>query len=186
MAMRGGRLRHKVDFLARTGEDPPVWASVANVWAAIEPPRNAGAPEQTGLRSPVASLVKARYDSTIQVGQVLQLDSRYWSVDAVNNIDNKNVELLITAREYVGFAATYAPLSGGSYSCIAFPSRDNVWIGGESANNDPRMDLELLELQLTWPWGIPGDQITVQGSTKTVVMIDRNSQDGRIVRLWVR
>ena len=185
--MRSGRLRHRVDFLARLGEDPPVWSSVANVWTAIEPPRNAGAAEQTGIRSPVASLVKARYNSGIEVGQILRHDGRYWSVDAINNIDNKNAELLITAREYIGFSAVYTPAAGGgSYNCIAFPVRDNVWIGDESNHNDPRMTLELLELQLTWPWGIPKDQITIQGSTKIVTAIDRGSQDGRIVRLFVR
>lgn len=105
--MNAGDLRHRVTIQsptrsvdARTGQrSPGSWADVATVWAAVWPRATregeiAGRQEQT-----ITHEVRMRYTPALNAECRLKFGTRILSIVGVDNVDERNRELRITAKE---------------------------------------------------------------------------------------
>lgn len=108
--MRSGRLRHRLTVQTANisqnafGEPVQTWTTLATVWGAVEPSR--GAERQRALQVSATEEVKIvlRYSATIggiKPDDRILYGSKVYDISAVMNIDERNRELNVMAREHI-------------------------------------------------------------------------------------
>ncbi len=183
--MRSGRLRHPLFILTRTGH-PPTWVSAGPVFAAIEPPHLPREGQQVGLLAPWITSIIVRYDPRIEAGKLLQRGDQWWWIDSIANQNERDRELRVNGREFIGRSALYQPASGSAYPCMAWVGRSSEWVGVESLAQERRTLVQLLMPQLVHPYGQPGDQIAVQGQVFVIDGVDRGGSQDAVLTVRVR
>lgn len=165
--MRAGRLRHKVDFLAKNAGS---WVIAASVYAAIEPPKEAQASGLDGLSAGYVDTVIIRTDSRIVPGQLLQFDSRYWRVLTVQNQRERVGMAVLGCRPYIGMAATYTPVggSGTEVTAILLENIDQISLpAGFQRHTEPYDAVELIQVQFSTKPAV-GDAIVINAKNCTI------------------
>lgn len=103
--MRAGKLRHWITIQHRTdtrdsyGEPIPAWTTYDQVWASIEPivGREYFASKET--RSQSTHRVRIRYRSGVTTKMRIYWDSRYFDIESVLNLEEKDRELVLMCVE---------------------------------------------------------------------------------------
>lgn len=104
--MRAGRLRHRITIQQQAvtgqndyGEDIYEWTDVAIVWAEVQPltGREYWAAEQVNAET--THQVRLRYLSDIEPSMRILFGSRVLVIESVFNVDERDRELVVTARE---------------------------------------------------------------------------------------
>ena len=183
--MRSGRLRHPITIRQRFG-NPPTWPTVDVVFAAIEPPHLPREGQQISLLAPWITSIITRFDPRIEAGQLLQRGHQWWWIDSIANQTERDRELRVNAREFIGRSAVYQPASGSAYPCMAWVGRSSDWVGVEALAQERRTIVQLLLPQLVHPYGQPGDQIGVQGQVFTVDGVERGGSQDAVLSVRVR
>lgn len=183
--MRRARLRNLLSIRARTG-DPPSWPEIATAWGAIEPPKQAREVQQTGLLAPYVDTIIVDADERLQAGQLIVWGSLWWRAENIAHQETRGRYYVISARPFVGRAATYDPAAGGAYPVTAWIGHSSSWVGFDAIQHDRRQRIELLLPELDWPWGQTGDAITLDGRAWAVDGIERGGETGEVLTVRVR
>lgn len=181
--MRAGLLNHRVSFYRRNGT---AWTNYKTAWALIMPPENERDVRQTSIRAPYLDTVKLRYDSDVRSGQLMVWGSQWFFVEALSEIDTRRAEMLLSCREFLGFAGTYSPVAGGTYPCIAFPVERNEWQGAETTLNQNEYFVDVLIPQLGASFAEHNDQITFAGLDYSVISSTNAGDDNIAIRLLLK
>ena len=105
--MRPGRLRHRVviqratDAIDQYGDQTKTWASLATVWAAVEPlnGREFFAAAQTQSQVSTRITIRPLIDQTITPKDRVKFGSRYFDIQTVINVEERNIELQLLCAE---------------------------------------------------------------------------------------
>lgn len=108
--MRAGRLRHRLTVQTATisqnafGEPVQTWTTLATVWGAVEPLR--GAERQRAMQVSATEEVKIVLRHSATIGGIKPDDrilygSKVYDISAVMNIDERNRELNVMAKEHI-------------------------------------------------------------------------------------
>lgn len=178
--MRAGRLNHRVTFRERDGT---TWPILKTVWGQISPPDRSLNVDQTELRSPYVVAVRLRYDADIKSGQLMVFGTRWFFVEAVAEINTRRAEMVLSCREFIGFDATYTPLAGGSFTCIAFPVEQNVWVGVDTTLNQQRYFVDVLIPQVGASYAQHKDVVQFNDLDYSVISSVSGGDDNVVVRL---
>lgn len=181
--MRAGKLKDRATLYgARTEGPPPSWPLIGKTWAGFQEPRSVGRGEQTGIRAANSTYVQMRYHPNVRRGQLLKRDGMWYVIESVEPGYSRS-ELAVSARRVIGSEAQYMQRGeSAGHSALAFCTRDNIYVG---PMNEPRMQIELFQPQLPYPWGRRGDRISMFGSTFTVDGVVEGSDDGITVTVMV-
>lgn len=107
MALRAGKLRHRVSIQAVThvqdsyGDALQTWTTVATRWASIEPAGGRETYEADQQRPDVSGLVTMRPYAGLTTRHRLLFGSRVLNVESVIGVDEVSEEMRITYREEV-------------------------------------------------------------------------------------
>lgn len=169
-------------YAARTEGAQPAWPFITNLWAGFQEPRSIGRGEQTGIRAVDSTFVRLRYHPAVQHGQLLNRSDMWYLVESVEPGQSRS-ELAVSARRIIGVSAQYQQRGQSTNTdVLAFITRDNIYVG---PMNEPRLQIELFQPQLPYPWGRRGDTITLRGSTYTVDGVVEGSDDGVTITVMV-
>ena len=106
----------------------------------------------------------------------------WYVVESVEPGYNRS-ELAISARRIAGSVAQYKQRGAAeSTEVLAFITRENIYTG---PMNEPRMQIELFQPQLPYPWGRRGDTIALFGGTFTVDGVVEGSDNGVTLKVMV-
>ena len=107
--MRAGELRHRVtiqavtDGLGTAGGPTETWADVATVWAAVESVLNRVAAteymEAQQVEAQALTRIRIRYRAGVTPKHRVLWGTRVYNILAVNNVDERNIELHLMCRE---------------------------------------------------------------------------------------
>jgi SPP1 family predicted phage head-tail adaptor len=104
--MRAGLLRHPV--IVQTPTRTPTadgytdsWGTVASVWASVQPATPERLERFVGatVRTPITHLVTMRYRGDLSAKHRLLFGSRQLYVQGWQNVDERNIELVIACEE---------------------------------------------------------------------------------------
>lgn len=181
--MRAGQLKDRITiYAARTEAAQPTWPKVGKAWAGFVDPKSAGRGEQTGIRAAESTYVQMRYRSDLEPGQLFKRRGMWYLVESVEP-GRSNSELAVSARRIIGSTAQYKQKGEPATSeVLAFITRENIYTGPMS---EPRMQIELFQPQLPYPWGRRGDTLALRGATYTVDGVVEGSDDGATLRVMV-
>jgi hypothetical protein len=181
--MRAGKLKDRTTlYSARTEGAQPTWPLIGKAWAGFQEPRSVGRGEQTGIRSVESTYVQMRYRPDIQQGQLMERQGMWYVVESVEPGFSRS-ELAVSARRIVGAVAQYKQRGEpATTEVLAFITRENVYVGPMS---EPRMQIELFQPQLPYPWGRRGDTIALFGGTFTVEGVVEGSDNGVTLKVMV-
>lgn len=181
--MRAGSLKDRaILFGARQDGAPPSWPMIRKLWAGFQEPRSVGRGEQVGIRAVDSTFVRLRYHPDLVQGQLLQRQGMWYLVESVEPGESRS-ELAVSARRIIGVDAQYQQRGEQSTTdVLAFITRENIYVG---PMNEPRLQIELFQPQLPYPWGRRGDKITLRGSTYTVDGVVEGSDDGVTLTVMV-
>ncbi len=109
MTVQAGKLRHAVTFqkpvITNTnGEVTTVWTDKAKVNIAIMPQGGREAYRAKQVHANMTHLVQARYTRELEALTSvwrIKFGSRFLNIVAINNVDERNIEWLITCSETV-------------------------------------------------------------------------------------
>jgi len=106
--MEAGRLRHRVTIQRATegsadamGEKALTWAELYTVWAAVMPEASREFYRASQVHAEMTHLISIRYRSGITNSDRLRIGSRYLNIVAIQNVDERNVELRLVCVEEV-------------------------------------------------------------------------------------
>ena len=104
--MRAGRLRHRVTRQARTvlrtrGVVTETWAADEVVWASVEPLAGRELERARAVVANATHKITMRYLSTITVRDLLTFDGRTFHIEAIQDVDERNIELVLTCVEQI-------------------------------------------------------------------------------------
>ena len=181
--MRAGELKDRTTlYAARQDGTPPTWPLIGKLWAGFQEPRSVARGEQTGIRAVNSTFVRMRYHPALIQGQLLERQGMWYLVESVEPGENRS-ELAVSARRIIGVGAQYQQREDPtSHEVLAFITRENIYMG---PMNEPRLQIELFQPQLPYPWGRRGDTITLRGSTYTVDGVVEGSDDGVTLKAMV-
>jgi len=181
--MQAGNLKDRARlYSARTEGAQPAWPLIASLWAGFQEPKSVGRGEQTGIRAVDSTYVQMRYRPGMQQGQLMERQSMWYVVESVEPGYNRS-ELAISARRIAGSVAQYKQRGAAeSTEVLAFITRENIYTG---PMNEPRMQIELFQPQLPYPWGRRGDTIALFGGTFTVDGVVEGSDNGVTLKVMV-
>ena len=103
--MNSGDLRHRVELQQRVksrnavGEETYSWLTYATVWAAVEPLTGRELYEAQQISAEVTVRVRVRYLKSVSVEHRVLFDSRGFNVNFVQNIEERNRELVLLCKE---------------------------------------------------------------------------------------
>lgn len=104
--MRAGRLRHRVDIeefaqnkSTDTGAVTEAWATVATVWASVEPLKGREFIEASQVQSNLSHRVRMRYRPGVTTSHRLVHNGRALNIVSVANLEERNIELEIMCME---------------------------------------------------------------------------------------
>ena len=161
-------------YSARTEGAQPAWPMIGKVWAGFQEPKSVARGEQTGIRAVDSTFVRMRYHPEVRQGQLLERNGMWYLVESVEPGYSRS-ELAISARRIIGEETA-------TKEVLAFITRENIYVG---PMNEPRLQIELFQPQLPWPWGRRGDVITLRGATYTVDGVVEGSDDGVTLTVMV-
>ena len=109
MTIQAGKLRHAVTFqkpvITNTnGEISTVWTDKAKVTIAIMPQGGREFYRAKQVHNDMTHLIQARYTSELEALTTvwrIKFGSRFLNIVAINNVDERNIEWLITCMEAV-------------------------------------------------------------------------------------
>lgn len=181
--MQAGTLKDRATLYAARQEGPaPTWPLIGKLWAGFQEPRSVGRGEQTGIRAVDSTFVRLRYHPNLTQGQLMERQGMWYLVESVEPGKSRS-ELAVSARRIIGVDAQYQQQGvQGSADVLAFITRENIYVG---PMNEPRLQIELFQPQLPYPWGRRGDTITLRGSTYTVDGVVEGSDDGITITVMV-
>jgi len=106
--MRAGTLRNRVTIQEPVegsadalGQKPVTWSDVVEVWAAVLPQSGREFYRAQQIRAELTHLLSIRYRSGINATLRIKLGTRYLYVVAVENVEERNHELLLLCVEDV-------------------------------------------------------------------------------------
>lgn len=181
--MRAGSLKDRATLYgARLDGAPPTWPLIRKLWAGFQEPRSVGRGEQTGIRAVDSTFVRLRFHPDLVQGQLLERQGMWYLVESVEPGESRS-ELAVSARRIIGVDAQYQKKGEqGSTDVLAFITRENIYLG---PMNEPRLQIQLFQPQLPYPWGRRGDMITLRGTTYTVDGVVEGSDDGVTITVMV-
>lgn len=181
--MQAGSLKDRPTLYAARQEGvPPTWPVIGKIWAGFQEPRSVGRGEQTGIRAVDSTFVRLRYHPELVQGQLLERQGMWYLVESVEPGESRS-ELAVSARRIIGVDAQYQQRDGqASTDVLAFITRENIYVG---PMNEPRLQIELFQPQLPYPWGRRGDTITLRGITYTVDGVVEGTDDGVTITVMV-
>lgn len=181
--MRAGQLKDRVTIrAARMEKTPPAWPEVGRAWAGFQEPRSMGRAEQTSIRATDSTFVRMRYRPGIGYGQLIQRGSDWYLIESVEPGQSRS-ELAISARRIIGQLGLYRQKGEAEgVQVLAFLTRENIYAG---PMNEPRLQIELFQPQLPYPWGRRGDTITLRGTAYLVDGVVEGSDDGVTLTVMV-
>lgn len=108
--MRPGRLRHRVvvqratDAIDQYGDQTKSWANLATVWAAVEPlnGRELFTAQQTQSQVSTRITIRPIVGQTITSKDRIKFGSRYFDIQSVINVEERNIELQLLCVERIG------------------------------------------------------------------------------------
>lgn len=169
-------------YSARTEGAQPAWPMIGKVWAGFQEPKSVARGEQTGIRAVNSTFVRMRYHPEVKQGQLLERNGMWYLVESVEPGYSRS-ELAVSARRIIGVSASYQQRGEAVTSdVLAFITRENIYVG---PMNEPRLQIELFQPQLPYPWGRRGDVITLRGATYTVDGVVEGSDDGVTLTVMV-
>jgi SPP1 family predicted phage head-tail adaptor len=105
--MRAGRLRHRVVIQDYTesqntyGEATKNWTDYATVWAAVEPIKGREFWQSQQVNAEIDVKITMRYITGVKPKMRVVSDSRIFEIEAVINVEERNRELQLLAKESV-------------------------------------------------------------------------------------
>jgi len=106
--MRIGKLRHRITFQQRTttqnsyGELTETWADYATRWASVEPLKGREYFSAKQTQAEVDVRFRCRYLSGLNTADFrIKYGSRIYDIVSIINVDERNKELIIMAKEKV-------------------------------------------------------------------------------------
>jgi len=103
--MNSGDLRHRVELQQRVksrnavGEETYTWFTYATVWAAVEPLTGRELYEAQQISAEVTVRVRVRYLKSMSTEHRVLFDSRGFNVNFVQNLEERNRELVLLCKE---------------------------------------------------------------------------------------
>ena len=169
--MRAGRFRNRVQVLKRRGL-PPTWTECCTMSVAFSEPKSAqsGGGLSTniggvGLRKAMPFLVTTRARLPLEAGLLIRCKERVWSVDSRAQVNERQREYVYTCREFEAVFGTYHDAStGAEYPVRAQEIQSNVAAQLGFQPKLAQITIEMLLLELRWPYAQKGDRVTVQGT----------------------
>ncbi len=105
--MRAGELRHKIEIQTATNTVDnfmgvtDTWATTYTVWAAIYPLRGSELMSAMQLEGAVTFRIRIRYRSDITPANRIKFGDRFFDIQHVLNIDERNIYLDMMCEEIV-------------------------------------------------------------------------------------
>lgn len=106
--MQIGKLRHRLVIQRENasqdsyGEDVPSWTTFATVWGSVEPLTGREYLEGKALTAEVTYRIRIRSLSGVTPEMRVSYDSRYFQIVSVMDVDERNREMILMCREFVG------------------------------------------------------------------------------------
>ena len=106
IAVRAGELRHSLIIEAKTtskndyGEKSDTWSTVATVRAGIRPLYGREYVESRAIKSEVTHKIIMRYYSGLTTKHRLKFGARYFDIETIMNLEERNQLFEILAVEY--------------------------------------------------------------------------------------
>ena len=103
--MRAGRLRQRIQLQSkattadRTGTPTETWATYDTVWAEVKPLRGQEQQQGDQVQGRMTHLVTLRYHSSITIEHRIYFDSRYFDINAVANVYERNIYMELSCTE---------------------------------------------------------------------------------------
>lgn len=103
--VRIGRLRHFVEIQETTAEKDATgspsegWATIAQVWASIEPLSGREFIEAAQVEATITHTIRMRYRPDVTTRHRILHDSRAFNVEVVMNPEQRNITLELMCRE---------------------------------------------------------------------------------------
>lgn len=108
--MRAGRLRHRIHIQRATitandyGEPAQAWATIATVWAGVEPLRGREYFAASQVQGAAEVRIIIRYGpqvASLNIADRVLHGSTVYDINSVQNIDSRNKELHIMAKVHL-------------------------------------------------------------------------------------
>ncbi len=107
MAIRAGKLRHKITIQQRSTERdeyggvPDAWTDVATVRASVEPLQGREFYASQQMQAEVTTRFRIRYRSGVKPAMRVRFNERSYDITSVINPDERNGELHLMAVEII-------------------------------------------------------------------------------------
>lgn len=108
--MRAGALRHRITIqepkssAGALGEKIKSWSDFVTVWAAIEPFRGRELLEAHQREAEITTRFIIRYKSGLNTRMRLKFGSKYYKIESIINLEERNRDLEIMALETEDFS----------------------------------------------------------------------------------
>ena len=106
--MNSGQLRHRIIIqvatevqAATTGEVTKTWATWQTVWASIEPISGREYWQAQQTHAELTHKLRIRYLPSLTVRHRVLFGTRVLEINAVQNLDERNIEMVLLCREAV-------------------------------------------------------------------------------------
>lgn len=169
------------EVLAMTGDLTAQRISTA--WLSIRSQDSGGAPETTGLRSPVKLEIRGRYTTHIIRGRYIRRGPRLIYVEDARDPDDNRRDIVITGSALIGEPAVYRPKNGEPRPCRVFVNYLAPTIDDYGQTTDYRISAEvaIIETGRIQPY----EQLEIAGITYDVTGYRGDTDDGVVRGLWL-
>jgi len=105
--MRAGSLRHKIVFQQLTvandtwGHSNETWTDSITAWAAIWPLRGTERMEGMKLDNELTHKIRVRYQNGLHPKMRIKFGTRYFDIQSIVNVDERNIYQEIMATEEI-------------------------------------------------------------------------------------
>lgn len=180
--MRAGRLRYRGQLLAL--DDQLQAVDLGSRWVDIRT-KEGESPAPVGLRQRSLVEIRARFSSLFCAGRYLRHGGRLFHLVTARDPRGNGVEVVVSAEELIGTAATYTAQSGADLlPCRVFLAYGVSRPGQFSGAVEHVTELEAAVIEVGRPQ--PGAVFQVDGVAWRVAGLVEGEDDRIVRRMWVK